>query len=87
MARNIIEQIFGVLKRHFRILVCPPEVDMVWQARLPAALAAIHNFIRDHDLLNIGANDRLFDPDPGAHTGELANGLPRATEREHANSR
>jgi hypothetical protein len=87
MARNVIERIFGVLKRRFRILVCPPEVDMVWQARLPAALAAIHNFIRDHDPLDIEADDGLFDPDPGAHTGELADGLPRAAERERANNR
>ncbi|KIM73396.1 hypothetical protein PILCRDRAFT_81155 [Piloderma croceum F 1598] len=45
MAQNVIEQIFGVLKRCFHILVCPPEVDMVWQAILPAVLVAIHNFI------------------------------------------
>jgi hypothetical protein len=60
---------------------------MVWQARLPVALAAIHNFIQDHDPLDIEANDELFDPDPGARTEELADGLPRAAERGCANSR
>jgi hypothetical protein len=45
MAWNVVERIFGVLKRRFRILIVPPELDMHWQARLPAALAAIHNFI------------------------------------------
>ena len=28
----------------------PTEYDMEIQARLPAALSAIHNFTRDHDL-------------------------------------
>ena len=45
-ARNVIERIFGVLKRRFRILVCPPEYSMEIQARTPAALCALHNFIR-----------------------------------------
>jgi hypothetical protein len=87
MAQNVIEQIFGVLKWCFHILVCPPEVNMVWQARLPAVLMAIYNFIWDHDPLDIEADDELFDPDPGARTGELADGLLRAVERGRANSR
>jgi hypothetical protein len=86
MARNVIERIFGVLKRRFRILVCPPEVDMSLQARVPAALAAIHNFIREHDLLDFD-DENILDPDPGARVGELADGLPRAAERERANDR
>lgn len=49
-ARNVIEHIFGVLKRHFKILVCPPEISMNLQAHLPAALVAVQNFIRDLDL-------------------------------------
>jgi len=44
-ARNVIEQIFGVLKRCFRILVYAAEIDMDLQAHIPAALAAIHNFM------------------------------------------
>jgi len=60
---------------------------MVWQARLPAAFAAIHNFIQDNNPLDIEANDGLYDPDHGACTGGLADGLPRAAERGHANGR
>ena len=60
---------------------------MKWQARLPAALAAIHNFIRDQDPLDIEGNEDPIDPDPGARTGELAQGLLRAAKRERANSR
>ena len=48
--RNIIERIFGVIKRRWRILSLPPEYSMTIQARIPAALAALHNFIREHDL-------------------------------------
>ena len=44
-ARNVIERIFGVLKRHFRILLLAPEYSLQIQARIPAALCAIHNFI------------------------------------------
>ena len=86
MARNVIERIFGVLKRRFRILVVPPEINMSLQARVPAALAAIHNFIQEHDPLDFDDED-ILDPDPGTCVGELAGGLPRAAERERANHR
>ena len=48
-ARNVIEQIFGVLKRRFRILLIAPEYNLKVQARIPVALSALHNFIRIHD--------------------------------------
>ena len=48
-ARNVIERIFGVLKRRFRILVIPPEYSVKVQAQIPSALCAIHNFIKFHD--------------------------------------
>jgi hypothetical protein len=48
-ARNVIERIFGVLKRRFRILLLAPEYNLDIQARIPTALCAIHNFIRTHD--------------------------------------
>ena len=47
--RNVIEHIFGVLKRQWCILDSPPEYDMHIQARIPAALCAVHNFIRHFD--------------------------------------
>jgi len=48
-ARNIIERIFGVLKNRFRILLIGPGYSVEVQAKIPAALCAIHNFIRLHD--------------------------------------
>lgn len=44
-ARNVVERIFGVLKCRFVILTHPPEYSMEIQARIPPALAAVHNFI------------------------------------------
>jgi hypothetical protein len=58
-ARNVIERIFGVLKRRFRILLLAPEYSLQIQARIPAALCAIHNFIRIHD----PAEDAIFTAD------------------------
>ena len=48
-ARNIIEWIFGILKRRFWILTIPPESSMAVQAHIPPALCTIHNFIWIHD--------------------------------------
>jgi hypothetical protein len=48
-ARNVIECIFEVLKKHFCILLIRPEYNMTVQAQIPAALCALHNFIHIHD--------------------------------------
>ena len=48
-ARNIIERIFGVLKNRFQILRLAPEYSIEIQARIPAALAALHNFLQVHN--------------------------------------
>jgi hypothetical protein len=44
--QNVIEHIFGILKRKFRILLSvSPELPKSTQIQLVLALAAIHNFI------------------------------------------
>ena len=48
-ARNVIERIFGVLKRKFRILHTAPEYSMSIQARIPVALAALYNFNQKYE--------------------------------------
>ena len=64
-ARNAIEQIFGVLKQRFRILLLAPQYSLEIQARIPAALAAIHNLICAHsdadddDPLNMNGGDTV----------------------------
>ena len=44
--RNVIERIFGILKRRFRILRTPPEYHFPTQVKLVFALTVLHNFIR-----------------------------------------
>ena len=87
MARNIIERIFGVLKRRFRILVYPAEINMDLQACIPAALAAIHNFIRIHDPNELTSFTEPANLERGFVSGELAAGLMRMAERRRANVR
>ena len=55
------------MKCRFRILLLAPEYNLEIQARIPAALAAIHNFIclhdpNDDDEPHIVNGDTLHDP-------------------------
>ncbi|TFK59050.1 hypothetical protein BDN72DRAFT_737181, partial [Pluteus cervinus] len=40
---------FGVWKRRFRLLNAASEYDLQTQAKIPLALAVLHNFIRKYD--------------------------------------
>ena len=51
------------MKRRFRILLLAPEYNLEIQARIPAALCSIHNFIRTHDQLD--QDEDLLEPDYG----------------------
>jgi hypothetical protein len=44
--RNVVERIFKILKRRFRILRSAPEYPMRSQVNLIYVLTAIHNYIR-----------------------------------------
>jgi hypothetical protein len=44
--RTIIERIFGIMKRRWRVLTIPLEISVHCQAMLVPALCAVHNFIR-----------------------------------------
>ncbi|EGO03298.1 hypothetical protein SERLA73DRAFT_27267, partial [Serpula lacrymans var. lacrymans S7.3] len=68
-ARNIIEHIFGVLKRQFSILKA-----MSVQALIPPAVCFLHNFIHTHNPTNDKDNNKdtdLLTPDNG-NNGELS---------------
>jgi hypothetical protein len=43
--RNVIERIFGVVKRHFKVLVVAQEYSLDRQSQLISALSVLHNFI------------------------------------------
>lgn len=87
-ARNVVERIFGVVKKRWTILMRPPEYSMTIQVRIFPALAAIHNFIRIHDTEDIhDFDDEICDPHPSARTGQLATSLVSPAERERAADR
>jgi hypothetical protein len=93
-ARNVIERIFGVLKKRFQILKSAPEYPMNVQAQIPAALAALHNFIREFDPDDLHAYDddeefdyEFQDPPDSESIGELGVGLVTSSERVRANER
>ena len=84
-ARNVIERIFGVLKGHFWILLLAPEYSLEIQARIPAALCAIHNFIRIHDSVDEATNTSGDHGDGGTfddHAAEVAPGSDGPSARQ-----
>lgn len=48
-AQNVIEQIFGIVKHCFQLLVAAPEYNLCTQAQRVPALLVLHNFILIHD--------------------------------------
>jgi hypothetical protein len=94
-ARNVIERIFGVVKRRWSILVNPPQFDMDTQARVLPALCAIHNIILKHDPddMKTYEHDDEGDPQPGERSssnsdfGELAEGPARDQEKTRASAK
>ena len=65
-ARNVIERIFGVIKKRWTVLVLAPQYDLKLQAQLVSALCALHNFILDNDPQE-HVDPSILDPIPGAH--------------------
>lgn len=63
-ARNVIERIFGVLKRRFRILLLAPEFSIRVQAQIVSVLCATHNFMKHHD----SKEEELPDENSGHYT-------------------
>ena len=87
MLRNVVERIFGVVKRRFRILLLPPEYSMEIQARIPPALCLVHNVIRVHDPNDMMEYRNVLDEHILTDTGSLANGPPTEQARTRANLR
>ena len=77
-----MERIFGVLKKRWDILNRPPQYDISIQARIPSGLAALHNFIMDHDDTNI--KHYLQDVDHTQPLGDLGHGAIPHAESERA---
>lgn len=91
-ARNIVERIFGVVKRRWRILTSAPEYDLGIQAQIVPGLAAIHNFILKHDPFDLMEYDTAVDREPGVSRedldlGELSTGPADDVEKTRAELR
>jgi hypothetical protein len=65
--RNIVERIFGCMKRKFPVLQSAPEIELTKQVHLVYALCSMWNFIRLHEGL-----ENLFD-DPDEEGRVIAN--------------
>lgn len=52
MLRNVIERIFGILKRRFPVLSTPVQYDYAFQVELVMALCVVHNSVRVHGCRN-----------------------------------
>jgi hypothetical protein len=48
-ARNVIEQIFGVVKCRFQLINIAPEYSLAVQGKIIIALCVLHNFIWIYD--------------------------------------
>ncbi|KLO06041.1 hypothetical protein SCHPADRAFT_803105, partial [Schizopora paradoxa] len=89
-ARNVVERIFGILKNRFGILTRPPHFSLATQARIPPALAAVHNFILEHDEEDLQNFEDVVDENPGMlpnrelEFGGLSEGPARAREKTEA---
>jgi hypothetical protein len=99
-ARNAVERIFGVDKARWDILNRAPQLDLNVQAHIPAALAALHNFILQHNPADIRGQDaqlqahsrrNSLSPDtmPGrvSDSGELRDGHISEAEKSAAKTR
>lgn len=89
--RNIIERIFGVMKKRWDILNRAPEYAMPIQAQIPVGLAAVHNFILEYDETDLESYlDMLADEGTGGddvEPGELGDGPIPRTEYNRAFAR
>lgn len=68
--RNAIERIFGIVKRRFKLMAAAAEYNTRTQAKIPGALAALHNFISTHDPDDLAQIDKApGDEDEEANMG------------------
>ena len=70
MARNVVERIFGTLKRRFNLMVASPEYSESKQAMFIPALCVLHNFISVYD------QDPTDMPDVQQQQRPLGTGVP-----------
>jgi len=70
--RNVIERIFGVVRRRFQILNSAPEYSLDTQAQLVLVVCALHNFIRHRAN---GATDEFYEEVDSFERANLPSGI------------
>ena len=82
----MIERIFGVLKKRFKVLLLAQEYSLASQAQIVPALAALHNFIVTHDPSEISLQEVETEPNADDVWSTYQAAIPRE-ERTRAGQR
>ena len=69
--RNVIERIFGVVKRKFKILGQVAEYSIDTQVDLVLALCGLYNFIRQHEDIDHELAEVELEDEEGAEAKEV----------------
>jgi hypothetical protein len=88
MLQNIVEWIFSIITKCFRIIQLPPEYDSEIQSHIPPALCFIHNVIWIHDLDDLLDNHHV-DSDEWStpfYSGTLADRPPTEVAHTHCHA-
>lgn len=81
--RNVIERIFGVVKRRFKVLVVAQEYSPETQSQLISGLAVIHNFIRAYDPADILDDTEMETATgPNEETAQMERRTAKLAERD-----
>jgi DDE superfamily endonuclease len=83
--RNVIERIFGVMKRRFRVLLLAQEYSIETQVQLVSALTVVHNFIRLYDPRDKELNTTHIPQETSSTDSEIMR--PPADDRGNASRR
>ncbi|KAL1697831.1 hypothetical protein EV121DRAFT_182403, partial [Schizophyllum commune] len=92
--RNVIERIFGALKREFKMAAEACEYRIQVQCLIPLGLTLLHNFLRRHEPERYNREARIalhrepaFEPHGDAPDMDNMVGAEADTEDEQANLR
>ena len=69
--RNVIERIFGVVKRKFKILGQVTKYSIDTQVDLVLALCGLYNFIRQHEDIDHELAEVELEDEEGAEANEV----------------
>lgn len=83
----MIERIFGVMKKRFRVLLLPQEYPIETQVQLVSALVVVHNFIRLFDPRDKELNEKDIPRESSDNTMTDTEYMGSADDRGNASRR